>query len=194
MIKLTKLQEKRRSDIINSATELFAENGFHSVDMDKIKQKAKVAKATLYSYFNSKEELYFVCVDNSYDVLFKNISSYTKKANTVDEFLSLLVDAILEIHTKITSTINLMGRINHEMLIEVFQIIEEKKKKYLNDEFKKKLELLSTKDLNPNIVFSTIWVSCSYLIYRLNIAPIGNLEEIKTNLLNLFLNGLKIEV
>lgn len=45
------------------ALELFATHGLEKVTMDEIAAQAKVAKATLYKYFGSKEELYDAVVN-----------------------------------------------------------------------------------------------------------------------------------
>jgi AcrR family transcriptional regulator len=51
-------KEKRREQIIEKASELFAMRDFHAVQMDEIAIAAEVAKGTLYNHFASKEDLY----------------------------------------------------------------------------------------------------------------------------------------
>jgi AcrR family transcriptional regulator len=46
-----------RDRLLSAASELFYENGVHTVGIDTIIERAGVAKATLYSTFGSKEEL-----------------------------------------------------------------------------------------------------------------------------------------
>jgi AcrR family transcriptional regulator len=46
-----------RDRLLVAADELFYEEGIHTVGIDRIIEKAGVAKATLYSVFGSKEEL-----------------------------------------------------------------------------------------------------------------------------------------
>ena len=50
------IKEKKKI-IINTAIELFNEFGYNSVGVDKIIDKAGIAKTTLYRYFPSKEKL-----------------------------------------------------------------------------------------------------------------------------------------
>lgn len=42
---------------MESALELFANEGFHNTSIQKIAKKAGISKGLLYNYFNSKEEL-----------------------------------------------------------------------------------------------------------------------------------------
>jgi AcrR family transcriptional regulator len=46
-----------RERLLNAADELFYEQGVHTVGIDRIIERAGVAKATLYSTFGSKDEL-----------------------------------------------------------------------------------------------------------------------------------------
>ena len=48
--------------IILAAKELFTKYGFKKVSMDEIASEAKVTKKTVYSYFQSKEELLKYCI------------------------------------------------------------------------------------------------------------------------------------
>jgi AcrR family transcriptional regulator len=49
---------KDREDLIEAACELFSQADYHNVAMDEIAKAARVAKGTLYLYFDSKEDLY----------------------------------------------------------------------------------------------------------------------------------------
>lgn len=55
-------REKRRlqvrEDILDAALDLFAERGFYAVTMQEVADRAEVAVGTLYSFFDSKEDLY----------------------------------------------------------------------------------------------------------------------------------------
>ena len=55
-----KLQERemRKSRIMLGALEVFKESGLEGATMDEIAQKSGFGKATLYYYFNSKEDVF----------------------------------------------------------------------------------------------------------------------------------------
>ncbi|WP_428263133.1 TetR/AcrR family transcriptional regulator [Haliangium sp.] len=56
------LTERKRADIVAAAVALFCEEGFASVSMDRIAQRAGVSKRTVYNHFESKEFLFRECV------------------------------------------------------------------------------------------------------------------------------------
>lgn len=58
------LLERRRSEILNAATTVFANRGFAATDVQEIADKTGVGKGTVYRYFPSKECLFLAAVDN----------------------------------------------------------------------------------------------------------------------------------
>lgn len=52
-------KEQRKSDLINAAEDVFFHKGFFHATMDEIAERAEYSKGTLYTYFKSKEDLYF---------------------------------------------------------------------------------------------------------------------------------------
>jgi AcrR family transcriptional regulator len=53
----TPVQRSARERLLAAADELFYEEGVHAVGIDRVIERAGVAKATLYSAFGSKDEL-----------------------------------------------------------------------------------------------------------------------------------------
>jgi AcrR family transcriptional regulator len=56
----------REPHMLEMAGRVFAAHGFHEASMDEIADAAGVSKPMLYSYFGSKEGLYFAYVDLAY--------------------------------------------------------------------------------------------------------------------------------
>ena len=50
---------KTRALLVDVARQLFAKNGFEDTSMNDIAVSANRGRRTLYTYFNSKEEIYF---------------------------------------------------------------------------------------------------------------------------------------
>ena len=51
------MASRKRDHLIDTAHDLFYQNGFHATGIDKILEKAGVARMTLYNHFKSKDEL-----------------------------------------------------------------------------------------------------------------------------------------
>lgn len=57
----------KRQEIINAAREVFAHRGFSAATLDEIAERAEFGKGTLYSYFQSKEELFDTVLADMFD-------------------------------------------------------------------------------------------------------------------------------
>ena len=51
------IRETKKALIINTALNLFANEGYHPISISKIAKKAEISKGLLYNYFESKEDL-----------------------------------------------------------------------------------------------------------------------------------------
>ncbi|MFA6234551.1 MAG: TetR/AcrR family transcriptional regulator [Bacteroidota bacterium] len=57
----------KRQEIINAAREVFAHRGFSAATLDEIAERAEFGKGTLYTYFQSKEELFDTVLADIFD-------------------------------------------------------------------------------------------------------------------------------
>ena len=62
-------RQKKEKNIIKAAEQIFADSGFYNAKMDDIAQSAGITKVTLYSYFQSKENLYLAIIYKGFQVL-----------------------------------------------------------------------------------------------------------------------------
>jgi AcrR family transcriptional regulator len=83
----------RREHLIETATELFSEYGFHATGVDTLLEKAGMSKRTLYTYFRSKEELILAVLRHK-DSLLRNrfMSSVNKAAGDPESRLLAVYD------------------------------------------------------------------------------------------------------
>jgi AcrR family transcriptional regulator len=58
-------RRERRVQLLESALEVFASQGYHAAAMDDIAERAGVSKPVLYQHFPSKMELYLALLDNA---------------------------------------------------------------------------------------------------------------------------------
>lgn len=62
-------QEETKSKIIEAATRVFGDFGYHNATIAKIAEEAGVAKGTVYWYFSGKEDLFLGMIENGLAVL-----------------------------------------------------------------------------------------------------------------------------
>lgn len=80
--------EKKRQQVLEAARTVFLARGFDGALMSDISTQAKCSKGTLYSYFPSKEELFFEVVigkSNESEAIFAGLAN--RQNESIDEFL-----------------------------------------------------------------------------------------------------------
>jgi AcrR family transcriptional regulator len=89
-------ESARYKRVIRTAEELFKRVGFRAVTMEMVAREANVAKATLYSYFKNKDELYIAVCTRMADILRSSVvQALAKPEASLDERLA---DAIVAKH------------------------------------------------------------------------------------------------
>lgn len=64
-----------RDDILDAATQIFSEKGFHAASMQDIAEAVKLQKASLYHHVNSKQEILTAILDRALDLLIERIEA-----------------------------------------------------------------------------------------------------------------------
>lgn len=85
----------KRELLLETATRLFAKNGYHAVGVDRIIAEAGVSKVTMYRYFRSKDEL-ILAVLRRRDETYRNalMRDVTRRARGPRERLLALFDSL----------------------------------------------------------------------------------------------------
>ena len=85
-----------RENIAFAASELFMKNGITSTSMDEIAKKAGYSKATLYVYFENKEEIVGLLVLNSMKKLYDYISAALEEQKTTKARYDLICNSLVK--------------------------------------------------------------------------------------------------
>ena len=83
-----------RDRLLDAADELFYEEGIHIVGIDRVIEKAGVAKASLYSTFGSKDELVRAYLNRRYDQRRTRVTEWLTRYSTPRERLLGVFDAL----------------------------------------------------------------------------------------------------
>jgi AcrR family transcriptional regulator len=71
-------KEARPAEIVDAALEVFAEKGFVAAKLDDIARKAGISKATLYLYFDTKEEIFRAVAQSAVASLLEALESQSE--------------------------------------------------------------------------------------------------------------------
>lgn len=88
---------KTKELLVDVARQLFAKNGFENTSMNDIAVAANRGRRTLYTYFNSKEEIYFAVIQTELERLSKRMEEVARKSIPPEEKIVQLIFAHLEV-------------------------------------------------------------------------------------------------
>ena len=93
-------REKRRNDILDAAEVVIFKQGIDHATMDAIAEKAELSKATLYLYFESKEEIYLAIFLRGHDKLFELIINETENIADIQIKLKMYLSTVMAFKKK----------------------------------------------------------------------------------------------
>jgi len=84
------IRQEKRKVILESALELFAENGFHATSMSMIAKKGGISKGLAYNYFESKNDILEEIIDEGFHQVHDLLDPDKDGVLSDDEFVSFL--------------------------------------------------------------------------------------------------------
>ena len=85
------MKQEKLEAIMGTAKRMFARYGLRKTSMDEMARMARVAKATIYNYFGSKDRVYLEVLRREKDEIVKNISSsVAEKVLPVDKLAAFV--------------------------------------------------------------------------------------------------------
>ncbi len=81
------IRKQKKELIMNTALELFAENGFHTTSISQIAAKANISKGLTYNYFSSKKEILNEIIEHGFSEIFTNLDLNHDGVLTEEEFV-----------------------------------------------------------------------------------------------------------
>jgi AcrR family transcriptional regulator len=100
----------KRADIVNAGIRVFSRKGFSRCSVEDILQEANVARATFYSYFDSKRDLFLELIDT----ILNSMSDIAKKEleeipNTLDELKDKARNVIIQVYEFFSENLDFAG-------------------------------------------------------------------------------------
>ncbi|MCY9695724.1 TetR/AcrR family transcriptional regulator [Paenibacillus alginolyticus] len=80
-----------KEKIIQTAVEVFSENGYHRASMDEIALRANVAKGTLYYHFPGKAQLFKTLVKDGFQEIIDKVQADLKANLTLEEQIKRII-------------------------------------------------------------------------------------------------------
>lgn len=83
------MAKEKRLQIIKAAEKRFARHGLHKTTLNEIARDLRIGKATIYHYFESKEQLYYVSLDYEVTLLLEDVKNiFSAEEIKIEDMLS----------------------------------------------------------------------------------------------------------
>lgn len=94
-------REVRRELAMDAAMSIYEEEGYHSITMEKIAERAELSRAALYLYFKSKEEILVSAIVAHADYFAEMLDEvYDNRENTKEQLLEKLWESFQKFYEK----------------------------------------------------------------------------------------------
>lgn len=110
---------KTRQLLVDVARQLFAKQGFESTTMNDIAISSGKGRRTLYTYFKSKEEIYYAVIHTELERLYERMKELADKNITPEEKLAQLIFTHLE---AIKEAVYRNGNLRSEFFRDVWKV------------------------------------------------------------------------
>ena len=87
---LDNIRKQKTELIMETALELFAENGFHATSMSQIAKKAGISKVLAYNYFESKNDILNEIMANGFEAVYADLDLNKDGIVTKEEFIHFI--------------------------------------------------------------------------------------------------------
>lgn len=128
MVRIVKKPEERRQEIISTARRLFQTKEYDNTTMQDVMDELKIAKGTIYHYFESKEALLEAVVENMVDddIAQKRLTINEMPGNALDKIHALVsMDSLADSNDAILGGLHQPGNMcMHTRLLAVTVIKE----------------------------------------------------------------------
>lgn len=89
----------KRADIVNAGIRVFSRKGFRQCSVEDILQEANVARATFYSYFDSKKDLFVELIDSILNTMYEIMRRHLEgQPTTIEENKEATKKAMTELY------------------------------------------------------------------------------------------------
>ena len=158
--------------IIEAARKLFNKYGFKKVTMDEIAREANVTKKTVYTYFNSKEELFKYFINEEVRNMKKIVEDVENQNDDFYETVHQGIYKLLKYINKrkfLKNVINEAEILKNPLIIDNLKVLDREVQNYIKQKLEKAIE-------NGHIQVQDVDIT-AFLIYKMYVALMFDWNE-----------------
>jgi TetR/AcrR family transcriptional regulator of autoinduction and epiphytic fitness len=90
---------RREAEILKTAAQVVAEHGYHNASVEEVADRLDMAKASIYHYFGSKEELVYACLKTCAAEVTARLTEIANSDGTPSQRLARLIECQISLIT-----------------------------------------------------------------------------------------------
>jgi len=188
-------KENKRVRILEAAKVVFSEDGYHGATVDRIAERAGVAKGTVYLYFTSKTELFWGVVEYGFSIIEESIK---KAMEEIDDPMERIEKGVFSFAEYMEKNKELFLTLMYEP--PSLKIPEMRKRfikrmrkiqKIIEDVIEEGIEKKIFKPINKNVIASVVMGMVRGVVFRNIFLEKGkNLKEVVSEVVEIMKNGI----
>lgn len=91
---------ERRAQLLHVARKIIQRGGIGALTMSALAEESGAAKPIVYEHFDNSESVAIALLENYFETMIDLVDARTGKAETLDEYLAIAIDAQFEFHEK----------------------------------------------------------------------------------------------
>lgn len=175
-------------EILHQSAKVFSEKGFHNASVRDISRAAGVSLAGLYYYFQTKEELLFLILNEAFDRVLENLDRSMKNYQGPDKVrffirnhLSYFVENLAEMKVVAHESDSLTGAYKRE--------IQEKKRVYFRQLVQILTENQSKRKIDPKLAALALFGMINWVYTWYDPEKNQDIKDVAATISEIFLNG-----
>ena len=103
-----KNKEAKRQKLIEAASRVFSEKGYYRTTISDITDEMGIGKSTFYLYFQNKKELFFCCIDDILDHLWRDDFGPISEEKNIGRRIGIRGRAFVRVYPQIRDLLQMM--------------------------------------------------------------------------------------
>jgi AcrR family transcriptional regulator len=103
--------------ILNTLENIIKSKRYHEVKIDDIAKKCKIGKGTIYTYFQSKDEMYFELAMHGLEVIIQELNNISIEDRDIKKVIFEVANKLNNFFERSQSVIKVLRELNHRTRI-----------------------------------------------------------------------------
>ena len=181
-------RDDRLQALVEAATRIFAEKGFHATSMRDLSRASGMSLAGIYHYVRSKDELLFLIQDQCFAEVIAGADRALDAVDDPEERVRVFIDHHVVFFTGHTEKMKVLSHEDDELEGTMREQVRKRKRAYV-DRLTSLLDAVDHRGVSPIVATYALFGMMNWIYTWYSPAGAIHPEQLADELAQLFLNG-----